>query len=69
MEAVPAELIEETLRSTDDVSNPIWRTYNERGGGFTFSSVVFTLTGKRSIQLAFGSPYHMEYKLYFFSNY
>ena len=23
MEAVPAELIEETLRSTDDVSNPI----------------------------------------------
>ncbi len=64
--AISADVIKSTLRSKDDVKNPVCRSFEENGGGFTFSSVLFTLGGKRSIQLTYGSPDQSTYKEYFF---
>ncbi len=65
--AITADLIKTTLRSKDDQYNPVCRAYRERGFGFTFSSILFTLTGKRSVQLTYGSPDQSEYQEYFFT--
>lgn len=58
--------IKDILRSKADRKNPVCRSFTQRSGFFTFSSVVFTLTGKRSLQLTYGSPDRSEYKAYFF---
>lgn len=63
---ISADVIKTTLRSKDDTRNPVCRTYAENGFGFTFSSILFTLTGKRSIQITYGSPDQSEFKEYFF---
>jgi predicted choloylglycine hydrolase len=63
---ISTDVIKTTLRSKDNARNPVCRTYREGGGGFTFSSIVFTLGGKRSVQLTYGSPDQSEYKEYFF---
>jgi isopenicillin-N N-acyltransferase like protein len=63
---ISTDLIKTTLRSKDNTRNPVCRTYREGGGGFTFSSILFTLGGKRSVQLTYGSPDQSEYKEYFF---
>lgn len=63
---VSQEMIKETLRSKDDVMNPVCRVFKENGGGFTFCSVVYTLTGKVCVQLTNGSPDQSQYKAYFF---
>jgi isopenicillin-N N-acyltransferase like protein len=63
---ISTDLIKATLRSKDDILHPVCRTYRESGGGFTFSSIIFTLGGKRSVQLTYGSPELAEYKEYFF---
>jgi predicted choloylglycine hydrolase len=64
-EEITTEIIKTALRSKDNEINPVCRAYNE-GAGFTFSSVVFTLGGKRSVQITYGSPDQSEYKEYFF---
>lgn len=66
MEGISPTLIKATLRSRSNSYNPICRSYREGGGGFTFSSVIYALTGKRSIQLTYGSPDQSEYVEYFF---
>lgn len=43
------------------------REYREGGGVFTFSSLLYTLGGKRYVQLTYGSPDQSEYKEYFFN--
>lgn len=63
---VSVDLVKSTLRSKDDSVHPVCRTFRVGGSGFTFSSVVFTLGGKRSVQLTFGSPDESEYVKYFF---
>jgi isopenicillin-N N-acyltransferase-like protein len=63
---ISTDVIKSTLRSKDNKLNPVCRAYKEGGGGFTFSSVVFTLGQKRSVQLTYGSPDQSEYKEYFF---
>jgi len=63
---ISTDIIKTTLRSKDDLMNPVCRVYEEKGGGFTFSSVIYTLGGKRSVQLTYGSPDQSEYKEYFF---
>lgn len=55
-------LIKETLRSKDDKNNPVCRTYDVKHGGFTFGSVIMTLTGRPSMQITAGSPDASEYK-------
>ena len=65
--AITTDLIKATLQSKDDPYNPVCRTYRERGFGFTFSSILFTLTGKRSVQLTYGSPDQSVYREYFFA--
>ncbi|MBL7748560.1 MAG: hypothetical protein JNM19_14085, partial [Chitinophagaceae bacterium] len=65
--AITTDLIKKTLQSKDDPYNPVCRTYRERGFGFTFSSILFTLTGKRSVQLTYGSPDQSVYREYFFA--
>jgi isopenicillin-N N-acyltransferase-like protein len=62
------EIIKTTLRSKDDNYNPVCRAWREGGGGFTFSSLIFTLSGKRSLQLTYGSPDRSEYREYFFTS-
>jgi isopenicillin-N N-acyltransferase-like protein len=63
---ISVDVIKTTLRSKDDAKNPVCRAFAENGFGFTFSSVLFTLGGKRSIQLTNGSPDQSDYKEFFF---
>jgi len=67
-EEISQDLIKSTLRSKDNEKHPICRTYKEGGGIFTFGSVVYTLTGKCSVQVTKGSPDQAEYKEHFFSD-
>jgi len=60
------DLIKAALRSKDDEQNPICRSFKEGSGIFTFSSVIFTLTGQRSLQVTCGAPDKVEYHQYFF---
>lgn len=60
-------LIKETLRSKDDITNPVCRSFNSGGGGFTFGSVIMTLTGKPYLQVTAGSPDESEYKRFDFT--
>jgi hypothetical protein len=59
-------IIMETLRSKDDAKNPVCRS-NE-GRGFTFASVIMTLTGNLNFQVTAGPPDESEYKSYAFSS-
>ncbi len=54
-------LIKETLRSKDDDENPVCRTNNRNGRGFTFASTIMTLTGKPNIQILAGPPDETDY--------
>ena len=63
---ISTDVIKTTLRSKDNAANPVCRACKENGVGFTFSSVLFTLGGKRSVQLTYGSPDQSKYKEYFF---
>ena len=59
------EIIMETLRSKDDDENPVCRS-NE-GRGFTFASVIMTLTGDLNMQITAGPPDESDYKVITFS--
>jgi len=59
-------LIKETLRSKDDSNNPVCRA--PKNGGFTFGSVIMTLSGKPFLQVTAGPPDESEYKRFDFSN-
>ncbi len=59
-------LIKETLRSKDDSNNPVCRA--PKNGGFTFGSVIMTLSGKPFLQVTSGPPDESEYKRFDFSN-
>ena len=63
---VTTDHIKNILRAKDNDRNPVCRTFREGGGGFTFSSIIYTLGGKRSVQLTYGSPDQSEYVEYFF---
>jgi isopenicillin-N N-acyltransferase like protein len=68
VDEISQEIIKSTLRSKDSEKHPICRTYKEGDIVFTFGSVIYTLTGKRSVQVTKGSPDKVDYKEYFFSN-
>ncbi|MFT3681631.1 MAG: C45 family autoproteolytic acyltransferase/hydrolase [Ferruginibacter sp.] len=52
-------LLKNTLRSKDDVYNPVCRSAT--GGGFTFASVIMTLGDKPFMQVTAGPPDESEY--------
>ena len=58
-------LIKETLRAKDDPNNPVCRA--PKHGGFTFVSVIMTLTGTPFLQVTAGPPDESEYKRVAFS--
>jgi len=60
-EVIDEELIKTTLRSKDDLNNPVCRSINNPGGAFTFSSVIMTLTGIPFLQITRGSPDQSDY--------
>lgn len=67
MGAISPDVIKAILRSKDDERSPVCRAYKEGGESFCFSSVLFTLTGRRSVQVTNGPPDRSEYQEYFFN--
>lgn len=61
-------VLKEAFRAKDDPKNPVCRTFQDGKSGFTFSSVIFTLGKKPSIQLTNGSPDQSEYILHQFTS-
>ncbi|MVM34184.1 hypothetical protein GO755_29400 [Spirosoma sp. HMF4905] len=59
-------LIKEALRAKDDKNNPVCRA--PKNGGFTFVSMIMTLTGTPFLQVTAGPPDESEYKRAEFSN-
>jgi isopenicillin-N N-acyltransferase like protein len=59
--------IKETLRSKDDLINPVCVTYTKDKFVFTFSSVIYTLGENPTIQLTNGSPDQADYVLHTFN--
>lgn len=49
-------LIKDALRSKDDENNPVCRTNNNNGYGFTFASIIMTISDKPFIQILAGPP-------------
>jgi predicted choloylglycine hydrolase len=60
-DAVSDIIIKEALRSKDDAKNPVCRTNSNNGRGFTFASVVMTLTGEPYLQITAGPPSESDY--------
>ena len=58
--------IKTTLRSKDDNNNPVCRTHLPGKHGFTFGSVILTLSGKRIMQVTAGPPDESEYQTFSF---
>ena len=52
--------IKDALRSKDDKDNPVCRA--PKNGGFTFGSVIMTLTGTPNLQVTAGPPDESEYR-------
>ena len=58
--AVTDDIIKDALRSKDDKENPVCRA--PKNGGFTFVSVIMTLTGTPYLQVTAGPPDESEFK-------
>lgn len=56
--------IMEALRSKDDPNNPVCR--NPLNGGFTFASVIMTMSTAPTLQITAGPPDQSEYSLFTF---
>lgn len=67
-EAVTDDHIKDALRSKDDANNPVCRSLDPKKNGFTFASVVMTLTGEPYLQITAGPPSESEYLKVAFSN-
>jgi isopenicillin-N N-acyltransferase like protein len=67
-DAVTDDHIKDALRSKDDVNNPVCRNLDPKKNGFTFASVVMTLTGEPYLQITAGPPSESEYLKVVFSN-
>uniref|UniRef100_UPI00359467AA hypothetical protein n=1 Tax=Aquiflexum sp. TaxID=1872584 RepID=UPI00359467AA len=67
-DAVTDDLIKDALRSKDDANNPVCRILDPKKNGFTFASVVMTLTGEPNLQITAGPPSESEYLKVDFSN-
>ena len=52
--------------SKDDSNNPVCRTHLSSKKGFTFGSVILTLSNKRIMQVTAGPPDESEYQTFSF---
>lgn len=62
------ESIKEALRSKDNSDNPVCRSNNGDGRGFTFASVIMTFTKQPNIQVLAGPPDESDFEVFVFSN-
>jgi hypothetical protein len=60
------ETIKATLRSRDDQQHPVCRTNQKENSGFTFASVIMTLSDEPSLQIVAGPPDEADYSRYNF---
>ncbi|MBZ5858342.1 C45 family autoproteolytic acyltransferase/hydolase [Flavihumibacter profundi] len=60
------QLIKSTLRSKDNLENPVCRAHLPNHAGFTFGSVIYTLSGKLTMQVTAGPPDESEYQSFYF---
>ena len=60
------EIIKETLRSKDNQEHPVCRRNQKDKSGFTFASVIMTLSDSPSLEIVAGPPDEAEYSTYFF---
>ena len=60
--------IKEILRSKDSEKFPVCIAYQSDKGGFTFSSVIYTLGKNPTVQITNGSPDQSEYVLHKFTS-
>jgi isopenicillin-N N-acyltransferase like protein len=67
-DALTDDHIKDALRSKDDANNPVCRSLDPKKNGFTFASVVMTLTGEPYLQITAGPPSESEYLKVDFSN-
>lgn len=65
---VSDELIKQTLRSKDDPNHPVCVNRREGRFGFTFASVIMTLTGQPHLQITAGPGDESEYIRVVFEN-
>ena len=67
LEEITIDVVKTTLRSKDHQRSPVCRPYFERGGVFSFVSVIYVLGDKPSLQITNGPPDQAEYIEHFFS--
>jgi len=65
--AVEDATIADTLRSRDHQQHPVCRTNQGRGAGFTFASVIMTLSDPANLQIVAGPPDEGDYSSYSFT--
>ena len=65
--AVDDATIEGTLRSRDHEQYPVCRTNQEGSSGFTFASVIMSLSDRPVLQVVAGPPDEGEYSTYTFT--
>ena len=63
---ITADLFKEALRSKDDNNHPV--CVSNDGNGFTFASVIMTLTGTLRMEVAPGPPDKNEYQPFYFES-
>jgi hypothetical protein len=66
--SISDSVIKNTLRSKDDLQNPVCRAYKNGNSFFTFSSVLMTFGKNPSMQLTNASPDQSEFILHTFKN-
>ena len=67
-EKIDDSIIKASLRSRDDQNNPICRTNTNPNGGFTFASIIMTLTGEPNLLITAGPPDESEYQRIYFTD-
>jgi hypothetical protein len=65
--ALDGDIIKETLRSKDNKEHPVCRPNREDKSGFTFASVIMTLSDNPSLEIVAGPPDEAKYSTYTFN--
>ncbi len=63
--AIDDETIKDILRSKDNEQHPVCRANQKKKSGFTFASVIMTLSDNPRLQIVAGPPDEGEYSIYY----